>query len=58
MAYIDLVILIVSLGFGAWLGVWQHDNFLKWWQGAQTFATNLETKAAAIKAAATTAPAK
>lgn len=52
MAYIDLVILVVGLGVGAWLGVSQHDNFLKWWQGAQTFATNLETKAAAIKTAA------
>lgn len=35
--------------------VWFYkDTFLKWWQGAQTFANNMKAKAAAIEAQAQT----
>lgn len=47
MAVIDIV--VFAAGFAAcWYG---KDTVLKWWQGASAFAANLESKAAAIKAA-------
>lgn len=47
MALIDIV--VFAAGFAAcWYG---KDMLVKWWQGAAAFATNLEAKAAAIKAA-------
>lgn len=51
MALIDIV--VFAAGFAAcWYG---KDTVQKWWQGASTFAANLEAKAAAIKSAVSTA---
>lgn len=42
-------ILVFAAGFAAcWFG---KDMLVKWWQGAEAFAKNLQAKADAIKAA-------
>lgn len=43
----DAIVGVVCLG----LGVYFHDPLLKFYQGAEAFAKNLEAKAAAIKSA-------
>lgn len=51
MAIVD--IFVFAAGFAAaWYG---KDSIQKWYQGAATFATSLEAKAAAIKSAVSTA---
>lgn len=51
MAIID--IFVFAAGFAAcWFG---KDTLQKWWQGAEAFAKNLQTKADAIKSAVSTA---
>lgn len=47
MALIDIFVFAAG-GAAGWFG---KDTLTKWWQGAAAFATNLEAKAAAIKAA-------
>ena len=47
MALIDIVVFIAGF-LSCWYG---KDTIVKWWQGAATFASNLEAKAAALRAA-------